>query len=84
MDCSLPGSSVHGISQERIWSEFPTPEDLPEKGIQPTSLESPALAGGFLSTAPPGVAIKIKVKFNANKITKTWNQGRIRPLLLMP
>ena len=31
-DCSLPGSSVHGILQARLWSgwPFPTPGDLPD------------------------------------------------------
>ena len=37
MDCSLPGSSVHGISWQEYWSglTFPTPEDLPNPGIEP-------------------------------------------------
>ena len=36
MDCSLPGSSVHGISQARNWSGFlfPSPGDLPNPGIR--------------------------------------------------
>ena len=56
MDCSPPGSSVHGILQTEYWSglPFPTPGDLPDSGIKPTSPESPALAGGFFTTAPPG------------------------------
>ena len=56
MDCSLPGSSVHVIFQARIWSwlPFPTPRDLPNAGVEPVSLESPALAGRFFTTAPPG------------------------------
>ena len=33
---------------------FPTLGDLPDPGIEPTSLVSPALAGGFFTTAPPG------------------------------
>ena len=33
---------------------FPIPEDLLQPGIEPTSLTSPALAGGFFTTAPPG------------------------------
>ena len=47
MDCSLPGSSVHGIFQARIleWVAFPPPGDFPDPGIRPAS---PALAGGFL------------------------------------
>ena len=53
MDCSLPGSSVHGISQARILNglSFPSPEDLLGSGMEPGS---PALAGGFLTTEPPG------------------------------
>ena len=52
MDCSQPGSFVNGIFQARILSElpFPTPEDLPNPGIELTSLVSPALTRGFLST----------------------------------
>ena len=42
-------SSVHGIFQARTleWFAFPTPGDLPDPGIKPTSVVSPALAGGF-------------------------------------
>ena len=55
-DCSPPGSSVCGISQARYWSEllFPPPGYLPAPGIEPKSLASPALAGGFFTTVPPG------------------------------
>ena len=51
MDCSLPGPSVHGISQARIleWLPFPSPEHLPDPGIEPVS---PALAGRFFTTEP--------------------------------
>ena len=37
MDCSLPGSSVHGISREEYWSglPFPSPGDLPDPGSKP-------------------------------------------------
>ena len=56
MDCSPPGSSVHGILQARMleWVAMPPPEDLPDPGIKPPSLMSPALAGGSLSLALPG------------------------------
>ena len=56
MDCSPPGSSVHGIFQARIWDglPFPPPGDLPNSGIKPTSLVSPALAGGVLTTGATG------------------------------
>ena len=52
MDCSPPGSSVHEILQGRKleWLPFPTPEDLPNPGIEPMSLASPAWAGRFFTT----------------------------------
>ena len=50
-NCSPPGSSIHGILQARILEPFPSPGDLPEPGIEPTSL---ALTDGFLTTEPPG------------------------------
>ena len=53
MDCSPPGSSVHGISQQEYWRglPFPPPGDLPDPGTEPTS---PALAGGFFTNELPG------------------------------
>ena len=33
---------------------FPTPGDLPDSRVKPTSLKAPALADGFLTTKPPG------------------------------
>ena len=53
MDCSLPGSSVHGTLQPRIleWVAISFSRDLPHTGIEPMS---PALAGRFFTTEPPG------------------------------
>ena len=55
LDCSLPGSSVHGVivhgdSQARIleWLPFPPPGALPDPKM------SPVLTGGFFITEPPG------------------------------
>ena len=47
MDCSPPGSSVHGILQARILEcvAMPSTGDFPDPGIEPESLMSPALAG---------------------------------------
>ena len=41
------------FSRQEYWSglPFPTPGGLPDPGIKP---ESPALAGGCFTTAPPG------------------------------
>ena len=37
VDCSPPGSSVHGFSRQEYWSglPFPFPGDLPNPGIEP-------------------------------------------------
>ena len=54
MDCSPLGSSVHGILLARIqeWVVCPPPGDLPDPGIKPASLKSPALSGRpFTSSA---------------------------------
>ena len=43
------------FSGQEYWSglPFPTPEDLPDPEIELISLVSPALAGGFFTTALP-------------------------------
>ena len=53
MDCSPPGSSVMGFSRQEYWSglPFPPPGDLPDPGLEPASLMSPALAGRFSTTS---------------------------------
>ena len=58
-DCSRPGFSVHGIFQARIleWIATSSFRDLPDPGIEHMSLRSPALAGGFFTTEPPGKPI---------------------------
>ena len=47
MDYSPLGSSVHGLL-------CPSLGDLPDPGIKPSSLMSPALGRGPLPLAPPG------------------------------
>ena len=41
------------FSSQEYWSRlpFPPPGDLPYSGIEPSSLASPALAGGFFTTS---------------------------------
>ena len=56
MDCSPPGSSVHGILQARILGchsglPFSSPGDLPNPGIEP---RSPAMQADALTSEPPG------------------------------
>ena len=48
--CQVPLSM--GFSGQEYWSGLPCPSpgDLPDPGMEPTSLGSPALAGGFFTT----------------------------------
>ena len=49
--CQVPLSMV--FSRQEYWSGLPClpPGDLPNPGIKPTSLPSPALAGRFFTTS---------------------------------
>ena len=44
-----------GFSRQEYWSQLPCtpPGDLPDPGIEPTSLMSPVLAGRFFPTSAP-------------------------------
>ena len=48
-----------GFSGQEYWSglPFPSPGDLPDSGIEPVSLASPALADGCFTTVPPGMPL---------------------------
>ena len=56
MNCSPPAPLSKGLPRQEYWSGllFPPPKDLPDPGIEPRSSASPALAGGFFTTVPPG------------------------------
>ena len=49
------------FSRPECWSglPFPPPGDLPDPGIEPTSLETPPLAADSLPLVPPGKSLKI-------------------------
>ena len=53
MECSLPGSSAHGILQAKIleWVAVSSSGDLPDPGTDPAFLASAALADGFFTTS---------------------------------
>ena len=53
VDCSLPGSSVHGIPQQEHGhgEPCPPPGELPDPGIKLMSPMSPALAGAFFTAS---------------------------------
>ena len=52
MNCNCQAPLSMGFSRQEFWSglPFPTPGDLPDPGIEPTS---PMLAGAFFTTEPP-------------------------------
>ena len=56
MDCSPPGSSVHGIFQARIleWVAISSPGDLPDPGVKRVSPVSPSLSGTLFTTELSG------------------------------
>ena len=55
-DYNQPGSSVYGLLQAKILElTCLPPVDLSDLAIEPTSLTSPTLAGGFFTTAAPCV-----------------------------
>ena len=53
------------FSRQEYWSglPLPSPGDLPYAGMEPASLVSPALAGGFFTTGTPWeVLLKYAIK----------------------
>ena len=66
-DCATPCPVAHqvplsmGSPRQENWSglPFPHPGDLLDPGIKPMSPASPALAGGFFTTEPPGKPLYI-------------------------
>ena len=59
MNCSLPGSSVHGILQARIleWVTMPSSRGSPDPGNQTCISMSPALAGKFFIPLVPSAKV---------------------------
>ena len=59
-----------GFSGREYWSglPFPLPGDLLDPRMEPTSLASPALAGSFFTTAPPGKITQRVPWFNATQM----------------
>ena len=70
MDCSLPGSSVHGILQARRveWVAIPFSRGSSDPGIEP---ESPALQADSLPSEPPGKLYSIVHKEKWKDLNKT-------------
>ena len=58
------------FSRQEYWSglPFPPPRDLPNPGIEPASLVSPALAGRFFTAEPPGKPIIVYEASNISNL----------------
>ena len=61
MSDSAPGSFVRGLFQARIleWVAMSFSGDLPDRGIEPKSLMSPALTVGFFTTSATWEALQL-------------------------
>ena len=61
-----------GFSRQEYWSGLPCPPpgDVPNPGIEPVSLMSPALAGGFFTTSATWEAPNKDPAQSQNKIDK--------------
>ena len=90
MDCSLPGSSVHGILQARIleWVAMPSSRESSYPGIKPKSLTSPASAGRFFSISATWEALLIRfrcensvIDFFSHKDRPHQRHPYLRPIL---
>ena len=83
MDYSLPGSSIHAISQQKYWNGLPfsSSEDLPNLGVEPTS---PALQVDSLSLShlriPTYVCMYIHAYITTHTHTDLPFNVSLRPL----
>ena len=85
MDCSPPATALSmRFSRHQYWHglPFPSPGDLPDSGIEPASLMSPALAGRFFTTsatweAPYCLLSQFIIK-GANSRAARWKRQRGR------
>ena len=70
--CQAPLSL--GFPRQEYWSgsSFPSPGDLPDPGIEPTSPVSHALAGRFFTTVQPGKPKSYKDKTKTKTQPPFW------------
>ena len=69
MDVAHQAPLFMGFSRQEYWRELscPPPGHLPDPGIKPASLMSPALAGGFFTTSATWEAhthVSVYLNFN--------------------
>ena len=65
MDYSLPGSSIHGISQARIleWATMPFSRDLPDPGMEPGPPASGAWGPSHWTTREVPIIFLLEILF---------------------
>ena len=82
--CQFPLSV--GFSRREYWSglPFPPPGDLPNPGVDPESLVSPALVGGFFTTgatweAPcnSGHPVNVDWRNETSPLSHRWRASRL-------
>ena len=68
-----PAPLSGGFSRQEYWSglPFPSPRDLPDSGIKPTS---PGMTGRFFTTEPPGKLSEIEIHTKKMKLDDTKKQ----------
>ena len=76
---ALPVPLSMGFSRQQYWSGLPCPppEDLPDPGIKPSSLTSPALAGGFFTTSATWEALPSYTSLQRYNKTEGMYQPRV-------
>ena len=69
-DCSLSGSSIHGISRQEYWSgvPFPSPGSLPDSGVEHGSL---TLQADSLLSEPPRKPIQFQFS-SVQSLSRVW------------
>ena len=69
-----------GFSRQEYWSglPYPPPGDLPGPGMEPTSLMSPALEGGFFTTSATWEALK-KLRTSLKKKNQKYTLFSLAP-----
>ena len=70
-----------GLSLQEYWNglPFPPPKDLPDSGIKPVS---PALAGGFFTTGPPGKPKRLAKKSCMPFLNEAFKSNLLFPIYL--
>ena len=71
MDYSRQAHLSMEFSRQDCWSgsPFPTPRGLPDPGLEPVFLKSPALAVRFFTTVPPGKPTEVKRKLKMRSLS---------------